>query len=61
MLKEYKGSEKVPDAIVKIGMSFQALGDCKNALLFFDDAIESHPKTTAAKLAKEKAGECKKK
>src|SRR5207237_393498 len=37
VLKEHKKSEKTPDALLKIGMSFQAQADCKNALLVFDE------------------------
>jgi len=61
VLKEYKGSEKVPDALLKIGMSFQAQGDCQNALLFYEEVQQSHKSSAAAKSAKDKAGECRKK
>jgi tol-pal system protein YbgF len=60
VLKEHKGSEKTPDALVKIGMSFQQQGDCKNALLFFDEVTQSYKTSAAAKLAKEQAVGCKK-
>jgi tol-pal system protein YbgF len=61
VLKDYKGSDKVPDAVLKIGMSFQAQGDCQNALLFFDEVAQAHKNTPAAKTAHERAGECRKK
>ena len=61
VLKEYKGSEKAPDALLKIGMSFQAQGDCQNALLFFEEVQASHKGTPAAKMAHERATECRKK
>jgi tol-pal system protein YbgF len=61
VVKEYKGSEKVPDALLKIGMSFQAQNDCANALLFFEDLQQGHRSTPAAKSAKEHIAECKKK
>ena len=60
VLKDHKSSDKVPDALLKIGMSFQAQGDCKNAELFFDEVVQSHHSSSAAKLAKEKAAECRK-
>ena len=60
VLKEYKGSDKVPDALLKIGMSFQAQGDCQNATLFFDEVIQGHKSSPAAKSAHEKAAECRK-
>ena len=61
VIKEYKGSEKAPDALLKIGLSFQARGDCEKALLFLDEVAQSHKASPAAKIAKEKAAECKKK
>jgi tol-pal system protein YbgF len=60
VLKDYKGSEKLPDALLKIGMSFQAQNDCKNAVLFFEDVVQGHKSTPAAKTAKEHIAECKK-
>jgi tol-pal system protein YbgF len=61
VLKEYKGSEKVPDALLKIGLSFTSQGDCQKALLFFDEVVQSHKSTPAAKAAKEQAALCRKK
>jgi tol-pal system protein YbgF len=60
VIKDYKTSDKVPDALLKIGMSFQAQKDCKNALLFYEEVTQSHKGAPAAKTAKEKEGECKK-
>src|SRR5947209_2877415 len=54
VLKEYKGSDKVPDALLKIGMSFQAQGDCENAKLFYEEVIQAHGKSPLAKTAREK-------
>ena len=61
VLKEFKGSEKVPDALLKIGLSFQSQGDCEKALLFLDEVVQSHKAAPAAKAAKEHAAECRKK
>ena len=61
VLKEHRSSEKVPDALLKIGMSFQAQGDCTNALLFYEEVLQSHKSSPSAKVAHEKAGECRKK
>jgi len=61
VLKEYKGSDKVPDALLKIGMSFQAQGDCENALLFFDEILQAHKAAPAAKAAHDRATECRRK
>ncbi len=60
VLKDWKSSEKTPDALLKIGMSFQAQGDCQNAVLFFEEVIGSHRSSSAARSAKEKLAECKK-
>ncbi|GAC1554217.1 MAG: tol-pal system protein YbgF [Myxococcales bacterium] len=60
VLKERKASEKVPDALLKIGLSFQASGDCAKARLFFDEVTASHRGTEAARIARLKAAECKK-
>jgi tol-pal system protein YbgF len=60
VLKEYKSSDKVPDALVKIGMSFQAQGDCQNAKLFYEEVVQSHGKSPLAKTAREKSSECRK-
>jgi tol-pal system protein YbgF len=60
VLKEHKGSEKVPDALLKIGMSFQSQGDCQNAQLFFDEVVQGHRNSPAAKTARDKAAECRK-
>src|SRR6266850_2378400 len=61
VLKEHKGSDKVPDALLKIGMSFQAQGDCQNALLFFDEVGQAHKTAPAAKVAHDRAAECRRK
>ncbi len=60
VMKDWKGSEKVPDSLLKIGMSFQALGNCKNALLFFEEVVTAHKAAPAAKVAREKQAECRK-
>lgn len=60
VLKEYKTSDKVPDALLKIGMAFQAQGDCQNAQLFFEEVLQQHRGSGAAKGAREHAAECRK-
>src|SRR5438132_1320492 len=61
VLKDYKGSDKVPDALLKIGMAFQAQGDCQNALLFFDEVVQAHKTSAAAKAAHDRSAECRRK
>ena len=60
VIKEYKSSDKVPDALLKIGMSFQAQGDCENATLFFEEVAQAHRNSPLAKTAHEKTAECRK-
>lgn len=60
VLKDYKGSDKVPDALLRIGMAFQAQGDCQNAQLFFEEVLQQHRTSPAAKGAREHAAECRK-
>jgi tol-pal system protein YbgF len=60
VLKEWKASDKVPDALLKIGLSFQSLGECGKAQLFFDEVTTNHKRTEAARIAKLKSAECKK-
>src|SRR5258708_4593039 len=60
VLKEHKTSDKVPDALLKIGMAFPAHGDCQNAALFYDEVTQGHRNSPAAKTAKEKHAECRK-
>jgi tol-pal system protein YbgF len=61
VLKEYKASEKVPDALLKIGLAFQSQGDCDKALLFLDEVVQTYKASPAAKVAKDRAADCKKK
>ena len=60
VLKDHKGSEKVPDALLKIGLSFQSQGDCEKALLFLEEVVQAHKSSSAAKVARERAADCKK-
>jgi len=59
VLKDHRGSEKTPDALLKIGMSFQNQGDCKNALLFFDEVEQAYKSAPATKIAREQEAQCK--
>ena len=60
VLKEFKSSDKVPDALLKIGMAFQAQHDCQNATLFYEEVTQGHRGSSAAKTAREKTAECRK-
>src|SRR6266849_1521403 len=59
VLKDHRGSEKTPDALLKIGMAFQNQKDCKNALLFFDEVQQAYKSSPAAKMAREQEAQCK--
>jgi tol-pal system protein YbgF len=59
VLKDHRGSEKTPDALLKIGMAFQNQKDCKNALLFFDEVQQAYKSSPAAKVAREQEAHCK--
>jgi len=50
--KNYPKSEKVPDALLKMGQCFEALKLPEDAKLFYKTVIEKHPKSEAAKQAK---------
>lgn len=54
-------SDKAPDAVFKIALSFQGLDDSANAQLFLNEVASSYPKSGAAKLAKERLAELAKK
>lgn len=56
---KYPKSDKTPDALLKIGYSFAALGLKDEARLFLDEVIRTHPTSPAAKLAKSKIAELK--
>src|SRR5436853_3522728 len=60
VLKDYKGSDKVPDALLKIGMSFQAQGAGQDALPFFDEVSHADQCSPAPAAAQARAGECRK-
>jgi tol-pal system protein YbgF len=59
VLKDHRGSEKTPDALLKIGMAFQNQNDCKNAILFFEEVEQAYKSSQAAKLARDQMAQCK--
>jgi tol-pal system protein YbgF len=59
VLKEHRGSEKTPDALLKIGMAFQNQKDCKNAMLFFDEVEQAYKSSPSAKTARDQAAQCR--
>lgn len=57
--EKYPDSDKTPDALLKIGYSFAALGLKDEARLFLNEVVRTHPKSSAAKLAKSKLTDLK--
>lgn len=57
----YPKSDKAADSLLKIAYAFAELGLNDDARLFLDEVQHSYPKSNAAKLAKDKAAELKKK
>lgn len=52
VVKKFKDSDKVPDALYKQGLSFMKMGDNETGTLILQQLIKEHPKTDAAKKAK---------
>lgn len=50
--EKFKASKRVPTALYKIGLSFEALGMKEDAHGFFAELVEKFPKTPEAKKAK---------
>ncbi len=53
VIKEYPGKEKVPAAMLKLGLSFRELGDIKSAKFIIKDMIDKFPKAEEVPAAKE--------
>lgn len=54
---EFKTSEKAPDAMLKLGFSFVALGLKDDGMLFLEELQKKHPKSAAAERARAKLKE----
>jgi tol-pal system protein YbgF len=52
VVKKYKDSDKVPEALYKQGLSFLKMGDKETGSLILKKLIKDHPKTDAANKAK---------
>jgi tol-pal system protein YbgF len=50
----YPGGNKVPDALLKIGLSYTNLGNTKSAEKTFRQLVDAYPQSEAAGLAKKK-------
>jgi tol-pal system protein YbgF len=57
VVDKYAGGEKAPDAMLKQGLSFQALNDNRNARILYELLLSKYPKSTAAEKARQKLAE----
>jgi tol-pal system protein YbgF len=54
VIEKYPKSDKVPDALLKLGMSFGTLGLCDEAKAFYEEVTARHRKSPVARAAKGK-------
>jgi tol-pal system protein YbgF len=59
VVDKYAGGEKAPDAMLKQGLSFQALNDKRNARILYELLLSKYPKSPAAEKARQKLAEIK--
>lgn len=59
VIKDYPASPKRADALLKMGYTYQALGQHDKARLSLNDVVMNHPNTTAASLAKKRLQDLK--
>ena len=59
VIKGFPTGDKVPDALLKQGMSFQKLGDKASAKIVYQQIMNKYPQTNQAKAARAKSAELK--
>ncbi|MGB3398633.1 MAG: tol-pal system protein YbgF [Candidatus Deferrimicrobiaceae bacterium] len=59
VVDKYAGGEKAPDAMLKQGLSFQALNDSRNARILYELLLSKYPKSPAAERARQRLAELK--
>ncbi len=59
VIDRYPGGDKAPDAMLKQGLSFQALKDPKNARIVLELILTKYPKSAAAEKARQKLADLK--
>ncbi|HPL63183.1 MAG: tol-pal system protein YbgF [Syntrophales bacterium] len=59
LIKGFSGSDKLPHALLKQGLSFQKLGDKSSAKLLLQRVIRDHPNSNQARIAKARLAEMK--
>ena len=57
VVDKYAGGEKAPDAMLKQGLSFQALNDNRNARILYELLLSKYPKSPAAERARQRLAE----
>ena len=59
VVDKFAGGEKAPDAMLKQGLSFQALNDNRNARILYELLLSKYPKSPAAERARQRLVELK--
>ena len=59
VIKNFAGSDKVPSALLKQGLSFLKLKDTASAKLILQQVIKDHPNTNQARIARARLAEIK--
>jgi tol-pal system protein YbgF len=59
VVDKYAGGEKAPDAMLKQGLSFQALNDSRNARILYELLLSKYPNSPAAERARQRLAELK--
>jgi tol-pal system protein YbgF len=54
LLRDYSGSDKLPDARVKKGMALERLGRRTQALIEYRYVVDRYPKSSAARIARDR-------
>lgn len=57
VIKNHPKGNKIPAAMLKQGLAFQAIGDKKNAGLILKELVSKHPKSNEAAIARKKLDE----
>lgn len=60
LLTRFQNFSKVPETLYKVGMSLEALKFPKDAVVFYEEVIQKHPKSSFAAKAKEQLKKKKK-
>lgn len=56
LVKDYPVGDKVPDAVLKMGMAYDELGSADNAREAYNRVIDNYPYSDAARLARQRMG-----